>query len=155
MRQHKGFSVTNIDVKWRHISAGTAVEAETVKTQRATISFPTTIYKQHMSSAVVWVGLYSITLYTLLSVSSVLLTESRGHVYPFIQVGQGSLISWRAVCLWSLHICYSQCLNVGFLINCFWNGTYIYYLVHWDLLENQEMTNCSVHIKQNQLFHCS
>lgn len=26
---HKGYSVTNIDVKWRHISAGTAVEAKT------------------------------------------------------------------------------------------------------------------------------
>lgn len=84
-----------------------------------------------------------------------LLSDLQGHVYPFIQVGQGSLISWRAVCSWSLHICYSRSLNVGFLMNCFWNWTYIYYLVHWDLLENQEMTNCSVHIKQNQLFLCS
>lgn len=146
-------------MKWRHISAGTAVEAETEGaaiplSSQNTKSYNFLLYDylqtvHELCSSLSW------TVHTLLSVSPVLLTESRGHVYPFIQVGQGSLILWRAVCLWSLHICYCQCLNVGFLMNFFWNWTYIYYLVHWDLLENQEMTNCSVHIKQNQLFRCS
>lgn len=143
-------------MKWRHISAGTAVEAETEGAAIPLSSQNTKSYNflpydylqtvHELCSSLSW------TVHTLLSVSSVLLTESRGHVYPFIQVGWGSLILWRAVCLWSLHSCYSQCLNLGFLINGLWNWTYSYYLVHWDLLENQETTNCSVHIKQNPLF---
>jgi len=79
-RQHKGFSVTNIDVKWRHISAGTAVEA---KTEGAVIPLSSQNTKSYnflpydylqtvneVCSSLSW------TVHTLLSVSSVWLAES-------------------------------------------------------------------------------
>lgn len=83
------------------------------------------------------------TVHTLLNVSSVLLTECWGHVYSVIQVRLGFLISWRAVCLWRLHICYSQCL---YGMNSLSNWICIYYLVHWDFREYQETAKCLIYI---------
>lgn len=104
-RQHKGFSVTNIDVKWRHISAGTAVEA---KTEGAAIPLSSRNTKSYnflpydylqtvneLCSSLSW------TVHTLLSVSSILLAESWSCLSissVYCQVERGFLILWRAVC---------------------------------------------------------